>query len=515
MFGPAASVVDRDDRAYFAVDDLAAYAQATLQLWGAERRHPYQPDQVAAPVARRIAELADRTSLSLGWLPHPRPIRPAHRLADQLRVTPSVADALSGFLRSPPAGRRRGGGGPVGRVGLRRRTWRAAELVQIAVHALTGHSLQHDRLREFAHASAANFLVETTRQADPVYRLFHQALNDTLTDHRPDARGGHAALTRAFIAEGRRCGWDRAPAYLLRSLPDHARHTGLVDELITETDYTLHADLRRLIPASTTATTPAGRLMVSLLHRTPAAIDADPAHRLALFSVTEALDTPDTTAYRDHRGPGPYRAAWAHVIPRDERAILTGHTGMVSGVCAVRVGDRDLVASASADRTVRLWDPATGHQLRQLTGHTSRVNEVCAIRVGDRDLLASASADGTVRLWDPATGHELRQLTGHTNRVNEVCAIRVGDRDLLASASDDGTVRLWDPATGHELRQLTGHTNRVRGVCVVRVGDRDLLASASDDHTVRLWIWPPAANCISSPAINCVSSLATPATPAG
>jgi WD40 repeat protein len=48
---------------------------------------------------------------------------------------------------------------------------------------------------------------------------------------------------------------------------------------------------------------------------------------------------------------------------------LEDHTGRVSGVCAVRVGGRELLASADADRTVRLWDPATAHSLHQIPIH--------------------------------------------------------------------------------------------------------------------------------------------------
>jgi len=64
----------------------------------------------------------------------------------------------------------------------------------------------------------------------------------------------------------------------------------------------------------------------------------------------------------------------------------------------------------------------------------------------DGRLLASAGADGMVRLWDPATGGQVRELTGHTGGVLAVAF--APDGRLLASAGADGTVRLWDPATG-------------------------------------------------------------------
>ena len=58
-----------------------------------------------------------------------------------------------------------------------------------------------------------------------------------------------------------------------------------------------------------------------------------------------------------------------------------------------------------------------------------------------------------MRVWDPATGHQERELTGHTDGVNAVCAVTVDGRALLASASDDRTVRLWD--AGHGQAVLT------------------------------------------------------------
>lgn len=152
--------------------------------------------------------------------------------------------------------------------------------------------------------------------------------------------------------------------------------------------------------------------------------------------------------------------------------------------------DGKLLALGCEDETVRLWDVASGRELRQLQGHKSWVNTVAF--TSDGKLLASGSGygklgfgrdDTTMRLWDIASGQELRQLKGHTDKVNS--AAFTPDGKLLASGSSDNTVRLWDVASGRELRQLQEHTGSVYGVAFTP--DGKLLASGSDDKTVRLW----------------------------
>ena len=93
---------------------------------------------------------------------------------------------------------------------------------------------------------------------------------------------------------------------------------------------------------------------------------------------------------------------------------LIGHFSLVMVVASSPEGG--LLASASFDKTIKLWDSHTGEHLRTLVGHSLYVTSVEF--PPDGGLLASASRDETIKLWDPQTGEHLRTLEGHSYSVN-------------------------------------------------------------------------------------------------
>src|SRR5262249_52907403 len=150
-----------------------------------------------------------------------------------------------------------------------------------------------------------------------------------------------------------------------------------------------------------------------LLRLTPRAVTAGPRERAALFSVTEALAGLGAS-YRNGGWQAPYRALRTSVKPRHDRVTLEeGHPGVVNDGCPGSVDGQQLLASASGDGTVRVWDPCTGRQRTVLEGHHGSVYSVCAITVAGRRMLASAGGDGTVRIWDPATGRQRTVLESY------------------------------------------------------------------------------------------------------
>ena len=140
-----------------------------------------------------------------------------------------------------------------------------------------------------------------------------------------------------------------------------------------------------------------------------------------------------------------------------------------------------LLASASTDGTIQLWNPTTETLQNTLRGHTDSVLSIAFSP--DGEILASTSTDGTVRLWNPHAETLQATLRGPTDSVLDVAFSP--DGLLLASASADGTVRLWDPHLETPEATLRGPTDSVLDVAFSP--DGLLLASASADGTVRLW----------------------------
>ncbi|WP_414569314.1 eIF2A-related protein [Nostoc sp. CCY 9925] len=154
--------------------------------------------------------------------------------------------------------------------------------------------------------------------------------------------------------------------------------------------------------------------------------------------------------------------------------------GHISGVNSVIFSrERSLIASASADTTIKLWR-LDGSLVKTLSGHEDVVNSISFSP--DSQIIASASQDKTVKLWNYENGQLLATLVGHQAVVNSVSFSP--DSQLIASASTDKTIKLWTQ-DGKLLKTLEGHSSAL--LAVAWSPDGQIIASGSADNTIKLW----------------------------
>jgi len=196
------------------------------------------------------------------------------------------------------------------------------------------------------------------------------------------------------------------------------------------------------------------------------------------------------------------------------------HNDSINRIKQSPFNDGIYVATASSDKTIKIWDASNWNLIQTYTNHSKSVH---ALEFLNEDTIATGGNDNTIQIWfictgitnrtifttnnvfslqllsngvdllaglgngyiniyNIYTGGLERTLYGHSEGVYDL--ILLSNNNLLASSSGDNTTRIWDLTTNTIKYNLTGHTSWVHGLKLV---SSDILASGSWDETIKLW----------------------------
>jgi len=182
----------------------------------------------------------------------------------------------------------------------------------------------------------------------------------------------------------------------------------------------------------------------------------------------------------NQNGGGPGKKKDGDEMPRPPaKYTLTGHRNNVNAIKFHPVFA--LLASASEDATIKVWDYETGEFERTLKGHTLAVQDLAFDHTGK--ILASCSADTTVKVWDFQAYKCIKTLHGHDHNVSSVIFTPSGDH--IISASRDKSIKFWEVSTGYCIKTINAHEEWVKRVIIN--DDATIFATSSYDQTIKIW----------------------------
>jgi len=159
--------------------------------------------------------------------------------------------------------------------------------------------------------------------------------------------------------------------------------------------------------------------------------------------------------------------------------VLSGHQGWVR--CVDVDISNEMFVTGSADRTIKIWDLASGDLKLTLTGHTDHVR---GVKLSPRHpYLFSCGLDQTVRCWDLTMNKVIRNYHGHLSGV--LCLDVHPELEVIMTGGRDAVCRVWDIRTKAQIFTLSGHKDTISSVAT-QVG-APAVVTGSHDKQIRCW----------------------------
>ncbi|NJL09231.1 MAG: hypothetical protein HC908_00365 [Calothrix sp. SM1_7_51] len=163
-----------------------------------------------------------------------------------------------------------------------------------------------------------------------------------------------------------------------------------------------------------------------------------------------------------------------------KKCRFTGHFAPVTAVAISP--DGKILASGSADRSIKLSNMVSGREINALQGHTEVISRLAISP--DSKTIISGDATGVIKLWDISTGKLLRTLQEHTSGIRAFAISR--DSKTLVSGGQDNTI-VWDISTGKRIYTLRGDSSDSESLAISSDGKN--IINISSSNTVKFGIF--------------------------
>lgn len=163
------------------------------------------------------------------------------------------------------------------------------------------------------------------------------------------------------------------------------------------------------------------------------------------------------------------------------RNVFRGHVDSVNSVHFKPFSN--ILATASADKTVSIWDVRSGLCVQTFYGHSGSVNGCKFTPKGDK--IASCDSNGIVKSWDLSRGKEINSYDCDKKSANALSIDRTGT--FIAVGCDSGLINIFNDVIGEGEQTLKGHEEKSRVQAIEFDMNTKMIVSGGSDCSYRIW----------------------------